>query len=123
MVSNTQAMGGPEMKVLCVNGYEVYVVVTADDACLLSKACDIAIDEGMYFGSKENQPERDCLWAMGAAFKALAIAAMGQWSMCPANLDSLDEFLVEQGLRPARFGGLRGFDLPVSASKQAEAIS
>ena len=75
----------------------IAVMHLSPDMCQqLAQACEVASD---HLGSIEETALRQCIEALGATFKAAAIAGYTQWWMPVRTLENLDEDLVAMGLQ------------------------
>lgn len=74
------------MQIQSIGQYEAVVSVSVDDCRILAEACELAAA-----GMCEAKRQGDVAYveALGAAFKALATAALALWAVDPATCEEL----------------------------------
>lgn len=85
------------MRIQSIGQYEAVVSVSADDCMLLARACNIAAE--VIGGQNGNNGEQTNIVAyteaLGAAFKATAIAGLAQWDMSRSAIVTLEEAMKQ----------------------------
>jgi len=95
-LSHNRGGGYLKMRIASIEAYNAAIEVSADDCARLAEACTLAAETI----SADGQRQEDVAYteALGAAFRALGVAACAQWSMCHGAMQRMRETLQTMGL-------------------------